>query len=448
MNALALSLHVLVILLAGMVAFRATRNLAAEFLSATLFGGYALVYGLAPNFLDFPPDGNAQFLIAAASLLTLLGMLGGRQLAREAVGRPSALSPSILTLKVPWRILTLSALTGMAGVLAFAYGAAGSLSAYVASGRFEFRQDPASPLLYLIGLYLIPFLGVPALILSWRKPSRAVGLAAGLGVALFAFYFLKGTRSLAVGVLIGCMVLTVIGIDSWQSNRRPKQHLRAVVAVGLAGGFLMLLLPNMYAARTQLASGEVTPSEILFGSNSETRVDQGSVFEQEPLNYAEFLGDAVVTYPAQTEFLWLYPVRRIVFFPLSSGGLKPPDTNSVFADSIGKGGTNNTTIPPSLPGEGYVVLGGLFGSALWALLYGFALGWLESRLHKPSVALSVLAIGFPTALLALRGQFYELFMSVLVTFFVAWTIIRLARVKSPPQENSDVCTTLPKNLGR
>lgn len=220
-------------------------------------------------------------------------------------------------------------------------------------------------------------------------------------------------------------------------NRRPDSHKnvsrqRHLVAVAAAAIIAMVVLPNMYQARHLLSSEEVSAQDVLVGPSESASDDEGGVFAQEPLNYSEFLQAAVVIFPANHDYLWVYPIRRIAFFPLKSSvdGLKPPDTNVAFAEAVGRGSNAKTTIPPSLPGEGYVVFGGVLGSGIWALLYGLGVGWLEAKMRKPYVALTVLSTGFPSALLALRGQFYELFLSLTLTLILCAVITRIVKPRA------------------
>lgn len=394
MNSFAFMIHLVVVISGSLITIHSARNISSEFLSTILFGGFTLIYGVAPLFLDSTQESTTSLLVAGACLASLIGLYLGRRLARETIGLPAPLDLTTLFGNKVRRILVLSFMVGVFGVAAFAYGAAGSIPAYMASGRFEFRLNPANSTLYLLGLYLLSFIGVPSLMLAWQRRTRLLGLLFGLATALFAFYFLKGTRSLAIGVIIGAIILTSIGMErSALRQGRSKNSTRSLGVMLLAGIFMMMFLPNMYAARHQLSSGEINPTEVLFGPQDQassgpiegSRSGVGSIFEQEPLNYAGFLNSATSIYPQQNDFLWAYPLRRVIFFPLPSGGIKPPDTNKVFAENIGKAG-NSTTIPPSLPGEGYVVLGGVAGAGLWSLLYGFGLGWLEARLRRPTVA--------------------------------------------------------------
>ncbi len=439
MNELSGVIHLLVAALASHFAFTSARKLSSEFLSALFFGGYAVIYGIAPLFLEFGGDGDVLFLTAIASLLALLGALGGRAMARAYFGPAASINMADLTGPKSLGVIVPCGLIGVLGMAFLAYGAAGSLPAYIASGRFEFRLNPANPVMYIAGQYMAPFIGVPPLILVSRPKTRALGFALGLVTAIFAFYFLKGTRSIAIGILLGVFVLAAIGAQRRQ-GRKPHGSKRGLLAL-LAGGLLALIvMPNMYQARHALGTADVSPVEALFGMDNRAIRSGENLLVKEPLNYSEFLASAVRVFPSQRDFLWLYPMRRLLFFPLPSGELKPPDTNRVFAQSIGLG-SGSTTIPPSLPGEGYVVLGGVAGSGLWAVLYGLGLGWWESRMFRTTASLLALAVGFPVILLAQRGQFYEIVMQVVITFVLASCLIRLIRPDGAKPKGLTVATS-------
>lgn len=361
--------------------------------------------------------------------MAILGLIYGRKMARLLFGEASGLpgDDAFRSRLIRYGLITQA--IGLAGAWSVAAGSAGSLSAYLASGRFEHRLDPSSGTLVILGIYLTPFLSTAPLLMTLSKSGkvRLVGIVFGLASAMAFFFFLKGTRSMSIGLLIGLVVLIAIH-RSGHRDFTPTGH-RNLAAIVLAGIAAAVILPNMYDARKVLSTEEVSAQEVIFGS-TEAEDDPGGTFNQEPLDYSLHLQSAITTFPEYHEYLWLYPLRRLVFFPLKSSpdGHKPPDTNKSFATAIGKG-YRSTTIPPSLPGEGYVTLGGLVGSGLWAVLYGLALGWIEARLQRPAVALAAITIGFSGALLALRGQFYELFLSMAATMLICSVVIRLVRPK-------------------
>lgn len=433
----AYALNLLVATVVAFAAFNAVLNLQAQFLSAIVLGSFALIYGVAPLFLG---SGNRPLTASFTCLAAASGLLFGRRVAVGLFGTPTALPVKSMFQNGATRYIVATQILGLAGALAFALGSAGSLDSYLASTRFEYRLDPSNGALALIGLYLMPFLTAPPLImvLAKSKALRITGIVYGVMTSLGCFFFLKGTRSLAIGLLVGIMVLAAMSGTKQKAKRSASQQ-RHFVAVVAAGIIAMIVLPNMYQARHLLSSEDVSAQDVLIGDGQDGNSGRGSIFEQEPLNYSVFLQQAVDTFPDQHEYLWLYPIRRIAFFPLKSSddGLKPPDTNATFAAALGQGG-RSTTIPPSLPGEGYVVLGGVVGSALWAILYGLGIGWLESRQHRPHVALAVIVVGFSNALLALRGQFYELALSMTATIVMCAFLVRVIRPRPDAAECSQV----------
>src|SRR3546814_1808707 len=109
-------------------------------------------------------------------------------------GPPQELNLELLQGKGRWRIVLAAGSVGVLGVILFAYGTAGSLSGFIASSRFEFRLKPASPIMSILGLYLIPFIGMPAAVMTVGRSAwtRLLGLAMGLIVAYSLFVFMKG----------------------------------------------------------------------------------------------------------------------------------------------------------------------------------------------------------------------------------------------------------------
>lgn len=427
MTSIAVPLFSAVAVFCGAAAVDAAGRIEREFLSAIIFGGYGLAFGLAPAVVYW--DGGPGVMGASvAAFLGAVGLIVGRTIARRAVGAPQPLNEWILFGEHRWRVGAGCAVVGLGGLLMFMYGSAGSIPSYLASGRFEFRLNPHSSIMSLAGLYLIPFVGVPALMLAAARSRtfQVAGIVGGVLGAMLVFYLLKGTRSIPIGLLLGLGVMALMRAAVMRSGAGQRSF-RPGAAIGIVGiaVAVSLVLPNLYQARTTLSDGEFDPVRALTGRSGsmEPRGSEG-IFHQEPLNYAEFLVDVVQLYPRNHDFLWLYPLRRIAFFPLSSGGLKPGDTNRIIASALGRG-ANETTIPPSMPGEGYVVAGGYPGVFPWLVLYGFLLGLVEASLHRRTVALTVLGMGFGTSLLALRGQLYEIVLVAAVSLLVAEMVLRL-----------------------
>jgi hypothetical protein len=404
-------------------------NVQSRPVSTALLAGYALIFGLAPLVNFWEAESGSTLKASFASLLGLFGLFLGMRLGRLQFGEPE---PIDLTSLVRTRYVLLACtLLGVSGLLMFAYGSAGSLAAYMASGRFEYRLNPRSPLLAATGAYFIPFLGIPGALLTWARSAsvRLMGLAVGLSTTAFLFSFYKGARAAAVGILL-TVVFAWLASPRRASSTGHSARLRVAVGMAVGGAIASLMLPVMYQARTTLASeGTITAFgraiQETYLTSSTAPSSTAKMFEREPLNYADYLVEATEIFPQRQDFLWVYPLRRLLFFYLPSGGAKPPDTNEIFAQAAGRV-EGRTTIPPSLVGEGYIVFGGLFGVLPWVALYGVAVAFLEARLKRPVAALVFLAVGFSTALLALRGQLYELGASWMVSLLFATLIIRAA----------------------
>lgn len=439
MNGLAVPLFLATAIVAALAAANAAKEFRSKPFSLLVMGGYALVYGIAP--LALFDDSDTEVLKSSvASLLGIIGLVAGIGFARKQFGPPEEVRAGLPRGAARVRVAIFMAVVGAMGCVMFAYGSAGSVVRYLSSGRFEFRLDPAYPILSILGLYLIPFLCVAPLLMicSQKRVERLTGIGLGLMVAIFLFFFLKGTRSLPVGLFVGLGVMLAITTGVTKDRVKGGMKASTAVSLGLLALMVVTILPNLYEARKDLSSGTVTPWSALSGGTASSNATSGTgILQREPLNYSIFLNRVVSVYPQKNDFLWLYPLRRILFFPLPSGSLKPPDTNKEVGRALGDTG-NETTIPPSLPGEGYVVLGGLWGVMPWLFLYGLLIGAIESRQSRPSLALALMAVGFSSSLLTLRGQLYELTLSVVFAMLVSALVLKVCAGGGPRARSYEV----------
>jgi hypothetical protein len=434
---LAPALYVLVGLFACGLASRDLLARPARPLSATVMAGYALVFGFAPAFLFWDvQDELVARRTSFACVLAFFGLVVGTLAGRRAAGEAAHFRWDQFSW-VPGRrwVFVICGVLGVVGFFLLAVGAAGSVSAYLDAGRFEHR-DRSVPAMSLLGGHMLRLAGIPAIALSLspRRRHRYVGRILGAAVAIGVFIGTQGSRSFALGLLIALLFAALFHPGTRRSRTSPRP-LRLIVGGVLALLLTITLASGMYFARRSL---HVDPSTTW--STTQAGLESVGVFDREPLNYSTHLARGVAVIPEQVPFEWLSPVRRLLLFPMQSGGLKPRDPNLLFGQAIGTR-VLGTTVPPSLPGEGYFVLGGLLGVAPWAAMYGFLIAWVESRQNRFVIGLVILATGFEQSLLLLRGQFYE----VSVRIAVVWLLcLLLGRVLLSPDDVGDAAVARPR----
>lgn len=415
-DAAAGGLYVAVTLMAALWATWCSRRLDRHAFIAVVVGGYSVVFGLVPwlrSLLGI--DEELSLVGAGAALLGLLGLFAGWTFVGRSRFRSRA-AVTVLALADRYRrprFLLLCAGAVLIGFLVAAIASAGSVTAFVSQGRFEFRGQGGF-LGTIVGPLMMRLGTVPVFVLacSTDRRHRVMAWWAAVAGAVSVYVTSGGARSLAMGLLGAALIGSALRRQANPARARHpsmsglkglRRALMAVLAITLAG----VLLSGLYEARRTLR----TEGLSAITSSLASAVDIQTVVESEPFTYGQVLDDAVRLYPEDHDFLWVYPLRRLVFFPPGLGGLKPPDTNLVFAESLGVSG--GTTIPPSLPGEGYVVAGGLFGVFPWLALYGVLIGWASTTLRgRGVVALVLAATSVDQGLLVLRGQLYEVVVTM------------------------------------
>lgn len=401
------------------------RRLQRHAFIAVVAGGYAVIYGLVPLLrilTGLADDGSST--VAVACGLGGAGLLVGWRRGVSGHRRRTIISPAELLDRYSRRRFLIACVTCAAlGFAATAITSAGSIGAFVSQGRFETRGE-GGLLGAVIGPLMMRVLIVPVFLLaaSPHRRRRTIGVLLGVFSAAFIFAATSGSRSLTLGLLgaAGVGVAFARARSAEQAHRPPgdaaiRSLTRLLIGI-LAIVSMGVLLSGLYEARKTFRSdGTQAVSSSL---NSAATFD--TLTESEPFTYSQYLEEAAKTYPQDHPYLWLYPVRRLVFAVPVFGDLKPPDTNLVFAESIGVGSL--TTIPPTLPGEGYVVLGGLVGVFPWTFLYGFLIGRLSTSSRSPLIRVVMLAAAIDQGLLALRGQLYESTASLLALFLISMVL--------------------------
>lgn len=398
-----------------------------------ILGVYAVIYGLVPAVAP-PVDVPDSIYIEAGvtSLLGLAGLIVGWNFVRtKSKIRPRTLVPRDDTGWLLRAVLLFTAL-GVFGFVLNTVSAAGSVNAYLEGGRFAFRGT-GNPLLVIGGeslmrsLLVVPFL----LTQSTDRRLRLLGYMYAFVGALLVYVAFNGTRAIALGLVgaagFGHLWLHVV---TGRPLTRREGVMRAFRFAGLALAIGILAM-GLYNAREAMNTRGVSALATEFGDFT----DAGSVVGSEPLGYSRFLFVAVEHVPESRDFMWIYPVRRTLFFFLPSGGLKPPDLNIEFARLI-PGFPPGGTVPPSLPGEGYIALGGAPGAFFWLVLYGLLGAWMERSASRSRVAqIAFGGIYVELLLLASRGQLYEDVVRVVTLLVSVWIVcFVLGRAKAVRHE--------------
>jgi hypothetical protein len=369
-----------------------------------LVAGYAVVFGLVPA-VSTPPSvaGEVYDLAGTVSLVGMAGLLAGWHFDRRPL--PARTVPLVLEPAFARSVALFCTLLALTGFLLIAMSAAGSVSSYLAAGRFSFRGT-VHPVVSVGAASLIRCgMAAPlALQLSRSRVHNAMAWVYAIFASGAVFFAFKGTRSTAIGIL-GAAVLgyvwRYVGTEAQSFSARRRQFV-AMMKAGVALLVLVLLAVLMYEARKTLNERGLVS---IIDSTSVLQSD--AIFEREPFTYSTVLYVAVDHFPDDRPYMWLAPLRRTLFAPLPTGGLKPEDPTEVMGQLI-RGVASTVTVPPSLPGEGYIALGGSFGAGLWLLLYGLTGAFLERRARTSRLMTLFLGTAaVETALLTLRGQLYE-----------------------------------------
>ncbi|MGV3485679.1 MAG: oligosaccharide repeat unit polymerase [Planctomycetaceae bacterium] len=257
-------------------------------------------------------------------------------------------------------------------------------------------------------------IGFLVLVAPWHfARRRQFAIAGGFVVTLLVFFTLAfpGTRLFIVYVVGSVVSGYILQETSWK---------RATVVLLGAGMMIAFVAILTYQARRFASYGLI---DSLQSGYSFIEFDD----VPEPFNYHRQTILAVESLPDANDWFWGDSYTRILFAVVPekySFGLKPRDTNLRFAEACDfRLGGNGVTIPPSVPGEGYVNFG-LWGSLLSGIIYAFVFR-TAVRVWQSASRLSyvVSAALFGVAVMAVRGQLYDLLLLVLVFASAGYCIV-------------------------
>lgn len=389
--------------------------LKGQFSSRPMFivfvAAYAALFGIVPLTLDrhHPVYSEAGL----TSLLGLAGLVGGWLVFGRMKPRPQR-GPLAYDER---RVVAVAIIFTTAMVLGFfivAIGSAGSVGAFLDGGRFRFR-GAGNPLLFTAGSTLIQSGMVPAFLLtSASSRLRRWGYVYAGVSAVVIYWAFAGSRAVALGILGAAVIGRLWGLPHELRPQWSRRSLRQLSGLGLVAIVFLYLVVVMYDARSDLRS------EGLGAVAAAAReASAENVLDNESVAYGRQLLLTVDRIPRDHDFMWAYPVRRVLFFYLPTGGLKPPDPPAVLGDLVVPGA--RLVLPPSLPGEGYAVAGGLLGVGLWLFFYGQLGAWVERRARTSRVMRTMLGSAlFYLVLVGMRGQLYGVAVVAVTQAVMVW----------------------------
>ncbi len=261
--------------------------------------------------------------------------------------------------------------------------------------------------------------GFLVLVAPWyyARESRysIAGLIAVILLLFFTFAY-PGTRLFIVYVVGSIVAGIILHVKTW----------RKILAILLLSGFFMgFFVIVTYQARRFAQYGYVEALQTGLVSISTSEIP-------EPLDYHRQMIIAAEAFQEPRDWFWGDSYLRIAFAFVPekfSFGLKPRDTNLRFAEAVDfRLGEQSVTIPPSVPGEGYInfgLLGSVLSGAIYAVLFRFA-----SRLWQSNsdLAFIVNPAIFGISVMSVRGQLYDIVFLVTIFSVVGVAIIAIIRM--------------------
>jgi hypothetical protein len=422
--------NVLTLLFCALVCLFSLRDIRTNLLRFLIFAGYGIIHGLVPavvpaellnSHFSYESRSDAALFAFASVLALFSGWYLHEFSIRGRKRRINALKATLEHESVRSYLLPLfwvSMLIGTAGWAIYVKGTGASLQEMAQSSRFAFRQE-GSTILKLAGTHLASFAFVPGFLCVFlERRHRIAGIVYTLAMALACFFVLTvGMRAIPLG-LVG-------GIGVGYAMRYPVSPKR-FVGLALGGVVIFCLAVSLYQVRKVMresSAGEMV-SQVF---SPET---YAAALTSDPLNYHENLVGAIDSFPSEHPYLAGATYCRILFFflPNSNGdGLKPEDTNMVFARVVyHTNPTDLVAIPPSVPGDAYINWWGWWGGLAMMFLNGVILSWGNYKMLSKLFWFIVLGPQFARfALLVLRGQPYELFVTILFVAVVNWGLKKI-----------------------
>lgn len=428
MQAVIVAVHLLVAAVCAWECVTALFDLRGRIPRLLMFGALGLIHGLVPaitplGLLNTEYSLNSRIQAAMLALIGVVLFSMGWRLWEFAHPLRAGLSPT-LDQRINSRegqtflrrLFILCAVVGIVAWVASVLAMGVGLGEIFYRARFESRRYEefylAAMAQYLVVLSIVPgFVGF-----FLPRSYRMIGVVYAVGMAVLLFLASQGTRANPLGLLGGVFMGYAL---------RHRISMVRAVGIGAAGAMILLLSVSLYDVRKTMA--RQTAGEMVATVLSPSTY-QGALVK-DPLNYHEFLVAAVEYFPSRHPFLNGATYRRLFVFFLPRRyfeSIKPEDPNMTFAAVIDPGSAKElTTIPPSMMGDGYINFWGWPG-----VLIMFVNGVLFGFLHwKMRTSLLWLIAGgsmyVRLALLAVRGQPYEVFLLGVWVLLSLWAMARL-----------------------
>lgn len=447
--ALVFALHLGVLLSCAFECSLALRYPRAQIGRALFFAPYGLIHGLVPA-ISLPRGWHQQDYVSAA-LLALLGCVsasaGWRLYERfHAAPRGQALSPDLQArLAAPSTRAALSRLVVASMVLSVLawigqlVSKAGSLEEALAAGRFEHRLSGNLLVAALFSHAVIKLSQLPGFLgFFLARRMKIAGVCFSLTFAAVLFVASKGARGLALGVVVSTLLGSVL------ATRMTRRRLWAM-------GLLFCLLPplaaGLYTVRKSMSRGSLSDlAEDLVSART-----YEDALHSDPLGYHQWLVAAVHFFPRYHPYLEGATYRRILLFAIPGrlvGDLKPRDTHMVFAEAIGAPGGELLTIPPSLPGDGYINFYGWPGVILVLFGTGFVYALITARFRESLAWLLTAGASFGhVAVMTMRGQPYEITAELVAGACIVLPLAGLCGVRWTRASSGTGGTAPPRDRG-
>lgn len=410
--------HLFVVLICAWEVADSLRNPRGMFAKICVFLGLGTIHGwvpiVTPRYLMWPHATDNE--IDYAAMLALIGLVcfsvSWRLYER---GKPAwdGLSPGMQAYvaspagkRALTRLFLFSLVLGTAGWLGSLIASAGSLSAALEAGRFQYRGK-GNLYLNVILTHLSALMLVPPFIGFYLSaPLRWLGIVCGVALATMLFISTQGGRAFPLAI-IGSILLGYA--------MRYRMSARRFLITGVAAAFVLMMAISLYEVRKVMTYRKF--SEV--ASKLVDPLTYEGAITRDPLNYHQFLVAAVHHFPRDHDYLFGATYWRLLVFYLPQKYfefIKPVDTNITFASVVigGKAESLETTVPPTMMGDGYINFWGFPGVLVVMILNGFLLA-LAARKMRENLFLFLL-LGpafFRFVLLGIRGQPYDILTSVI-----------------------------------
>ncbi len=421
--------HVLITLLCGAICFHAVRDIRLYFPRFLMFGGLGLIHGLVPlitpaalhskEFLPSSRDEAALFAFISILMLAFGWFFADSVMHR----RPVPLDDLVSVIESPRgqklyrRLFWISLIAGTCGWILYFWSAGASLASLIMATRFEYRSAGDTPL-KVLGIHLVSLTFMPGFLCFFLpKNYRIIGIFYAVTLAVLSFTILAvGTRSISLA-MIGAF-----GVAYILRTKVSPGSFFAIVGVSVS---LFILAVSLYEVRKVMSNQSVSEvASLVLDANT-----YQNALVSDPLNYHEHTVGAIESFPRKHPFLEGATYRRILFFLIPNSvipGLKPEDTNMVFANVVyNKNPALMVTVPPSIPGDAYINFWGWPG--VFVLFFeGMFFAWISYLMQTNLLWFSAFGPQFARfTFLAPRGQPYDLFVMIAFVLIATSVLMRL-----------------------